>query len=101
MGPPKRGKLFWDRWLQEYYADRVPVTVRVERIVAWPDAEAAGEPRVYGAPLPADPPPAAGRAEERHRAARRRREGGPADRRAPEPAARLRRRRRIPGGPAR
>ena len=58
MGPPKRGKLFWDRWLQEYYADRVPVTVRVERIVAWPDAEGAGEPRVYGAPLPEDPPPA-------------------------------------------
>ena len=24
MGPPKEGRLFWDRWLQEYYADRVP-----------------------------------------------------------------------------
>jgi hypothetical protein len=58
MGPPKRGKIFWDRWLQEYYGDRVPVTVRVERIAAWPDAEAAGEPRVYGAPLTEDPPPA-------------------------------------------
>jgi hypothetical protein len=58
MGPPKRGRLFWDRWLQEYYADRVPVTVRIERIVAWPDAEGAGEPRIYGAPLPEDPPPA-------------------------------------------
>ena len=39
MGPPKRGRLFWDRWLQEYYADRVPVTVKVERdrLLAEPD----------------------------------------------------------------
>jgi hypothetical protein len=58
MGPPKRGRLFWDRWLQEYYADRIPVTVRVERIVAWPDAKGTGEPRVFGAPVPADPPAA-------------------------------------------
>jgi hypothetical protein len=57
MGPAKRGRLFWDRWLQEYYADRVPVTVRVERIVAWPDAEAAGEPRLFGAPLAGPPAP--------------------------------------------
>lgn len=57
MGKAKRGRIFWDRWLQEYYADRVPVTVRVERIVAWPDQQAAGEPRVFGAPLPGGPPP--------------------------------------------
>jgi len=57
MGKPKRGKLFWDRWLQQYYADRVPVTVKVERIIAWPDERAAGEPRVFGAPLPTEPPP--------------------------------------------
>jgi hypothetical protein len=56
MGPPKRGRLFWDRWLQEYYRDRVPVTVQVERIVGWTDAQGAGEPRVFGAPLPHDPP---------------------------------------------
>jgi hypothetical protein len=56
MGPARRGRIFWDRWLQEYYADRVPVTVRVERLVAWPDLEAAGEPRVFGAPLPEAPP---------------------------------------------
>ena len=56
MGPAKRGRLFWDRWLQEYYADRVPVTVRVERIVAWPSLDAAGEPRVFGAPLPVEAP---------------------------------------------
>jgi hypothetical protein len=58
MGPPKRGKLFWDRWLQEYYGDRVPVTVRIERIVAWPDAHGAGEPRLFGVPLPPEPPAA-------------------------------------------
>ena len=27
MGPPKEGKLFWDRWLREYYQDRIPVAV--------------------------------------------------------------------------
>src|SRR6266550_2794164 len=30
LGPRKTG-LFWDRWLQEYYADRVPVDVDVRR----------------------------------------------------------------------
>src|SRR3954454_23971887 len=35
LGPRKRGP-FWDRWLQEYYADRVPVDVDVRRIVSWP-----------------------------------------------------------------
>jgi hypothetical protein len=57
MGPPKEGKLFWDRWLQEYYADRVPVTVTVERIVAWPDLACRGEPTVIGAPRPPTPVP--------------------------------------------
>src|SRR6266516_786169 len=57
MGKRKQGRLFWDRWLQEYYADRVPVTVRVERIVSWPDAACEGEPDVYGAPRPPSPPP--------------------------------------------
>jgi hypothetical protein len=56
MGPAKRGRLFWDRWLQEYYADRVPVTIRVERVIAWPDPEAAGPPRVFGVPLPEQQP---------------------------------------------
>jgi hypothetical protein len=23
LGPAKRGRLFWDRWLREYYAVRV------------------------------------------------------------------------------
>jgi hypothetical protein len=57
MGPPREGRLFWDRWLREYYADRVPVTVTVERIVAWPDLSCAGEPIVIGGPRPATPAP--------------------------------------------
>ena len=35
MGPPKEGRLFWDRWLREYYQDRVPVAVDVERMTFW------------------------------------------------------------------
>ena len=56
MGPPKRG-VFWDRWLSAYYADRVPVHVDVERVVVWPDLRCAGEPEVFGAPLPPGPAP--------------------------------------------
>jgi hypothetical protein len=56
MGPRKRGRLFWDRWLREYYADRVPVTVSVERVVSWPDLACADEPTVFGAPRPHVPP---------------------------------------------
>jgi len=55
MGPPARGR-FWDRWLQEYYADRVLVHVDIERVVAWPDLLCRGEPEVTGTPLPAQPP---------------------------------------------
>src|SRR5436853_3425851 len=36
MGAQRRG-FFWDRWLSAYYADRVVVTVAVERVAAWPD----------------------------------------------------------------
>src|SRR4051794_7578065 len=56
MGPRKRGRLFWDRWLQQYYADRVPVTVTVERIVVWPDSRCEGEPSVIGSPREPGPP---------------------------------------------
>jgi hypothetical protein len=64
LGPPRRG-LFWDRWLSAYYSDRVPVHVRVRRIVSWPDLSCAGEPGIHGADLPdaaAEPqePPAKG-----------------------------------------
>jgi hypothetical protein len=55
MGPPRQGP-FWDRWLKEYYADRVPVTVDVERVVVWPALDCAGEPDVHGSPRPAAPP---------------------------------------------
>ena len=54
LGAPRRG-LFWDRWLAAYYADRVPVHVEVERVVVWPDLRCAGEPEVFGAPLPSGP----------------------------------------------
>ena len=37
MGPPKRG-VFWDRWLQAYYADRVPVRSRSRRCRRGPAA---------------------------------------------------------------
>jgi hypothetical protein len=55
MGPPRRGR-FWDRWLQEYYADRVPVTVDVERIVVWPGPGSSGDMAVYGSDPPPPPP---------------------------------------------
>ena len=40
LGPPRQGR-FWDRWMREYYADRVGVDVRVERIVSSPDSTMA------------------------------------------------------------
>ncbi len=55
MGPPRRGP-FWDRWLRVYYADRVLVTVQVERVLSWPDLGCAGERDVAGAPAPAGDP---------------------------------------------
>ncbi len=55
MGPPRRG-IFWDRWLSAYYGDRVVVTVKVERVVSWPDLQCAGEPTVLGTPLPTEQP---------------------------------------------
>ncbi|MGH2910920.1 MAG: pyridoxamine 5'-phosphate oxidase family protein [Solirubrobacteraceae bacterium] len=55
MGAPRTG-WFWDRWLSAYYADRVLVTVQVERVVSWPDLACQGEPSVTGNPLPAEPP---------------------------------------------
>ncbi|WP_433521070.1 hypothetical protein ACQPZ2_27305 [Nocardia pseudovaccinii] len=63
LGAPRRG-LFWDRWLSAYYTDRVLVTVAVTRIIAWPNLDATGEPKVFGEPLPAtadsQKPPARG-----------------------------------------
>jgi hypothetical protein len=56
LGKRKEG-FFWDRWLREYYRDRVPVEVTVRRVVSWPSLDAAGEPDVHGEPLPAEPAP--------------------------------------------
>jgi hypothetical protein len=56
MGPSKRGRLFWDRWLREYYSVRIPVVIEVERIIAWPDLRCEGEPVVVGAARPGNPP---------------------------------------------
>jgi hypothetical protein len=53
LGPRKSGP-FWDRWLQEYYADRVPVDVDVRRMIAWPELDCSGDADVYGE----QPPPA-------------------------------------------
>ena len=52
MGPPRTGP-FWDRWLSAYYADRILVTVAVERVCSWSDPRCTGEPSVYGATRPA------------------------------------------------
>jgi hypothetical protein len=56
LGPRRSGR-FWDRWLREYYRQRIGVDVDVERVVSWPDLECRGEPEVLGAPLPDAPPP--------------------------------------------
>lgn len=56
MGPPREGRLFWNRWLREYYQDRVPVAVPVGRMTYWRDERCAGAPAVQGAPAAGDPP---------------------------------------------
>jgi hypothetical protein len=55
LGPPRTG-VFWDRWLKAYYADRVLVTVAVERVISWPDLACDGQPTVSGKPLQSDAP---------------------------------------------
>jgi hypothetical protein len=50
MGEPRTGP-FWDRWLSAYYADRVLVTVKAERVLSWADLACAGEVSVAGSPL--------------------------------------------------
>jgi hypothetical protein len=54
LGEIKQGPV-WDRLLHEYYAERVFVDIAVTRVVAWPNLAAAGEPRVFGPPLPMSP----------------------------------------------
>lgn len=55
LGAARRGR-FWDRWLREYYAVRVPVWVHVKRVTSWPDLRCAGAPTRVGA-AEASPPP--------------------------------------------
>jgi hypothetical protein len=56
LGAARRG-LFWDRWLREYYAVRVPVWVQADRVTSWPDLRCAGAPSTAGGGAAADPPP--------------------------------------------
>jgi hypothetical protein len=56
MGPPKEGKLFWDRWLREYYQDRIPVTVDVERLTFWADDRCAELRDMLGTAITGEPP---------------------------------------------
>ena len=58
MGPPKEGKLFWDRWLREYYQDRVPVEVGVHRMSVWADERCANLRETFHGAPPAGEPPA-------------------------------------------
>jgi len=61
MGAAKTG-FFWDRWLDAYYADRVLVTVQVERVLVFAQPDCTDEPEVFGAAReqraaePQDPP---------------------------------------------
>ena len=84
------------RILDVYYWQRVPITIEVERIVAYPDDAAAGKPQVLGKPLaePAVPqnPPGGGTAPSR------RHQGGSSRPAAAAHAARLVRRRRDASG---
>ncbi len=98
MGPPKTG-FFWDRYLREYYADRVLVTVAVERVIGWPDLRCAGaargQPARRSRPRPPEPqaPPKKGTRPEGRRRPRRQATALA----APRPA-RLPRRGRLPAG---
>jgi hypothetical protein len=66
LGAPRRGP-FWDRWLQAYYADRLQVTVHVQRVVhvgaePLPDAAPPQAPPKNGTAPRVDPARAARRA---------------------------------------
>ena len=54
LGPRSAG--LTGRMLEVYYWHRVPITIQVERIVAYPDDAAVSEPQVLGKP-PAEPAP--------------------------------------------
>jgi hypothetical protein len=56
LGKMIRGPV-WDRLLHEYYFERVFVDITIERIVAWPDLNAAGAMKVTGPAWPGDAKP--------------------------------------------
>ena len=97
MGPPKEGKLFWDRWLREYYQDRVPVAVDVERVTVWEDDRCAAAARHARGSRSRRAAGTEG-ARQGNRPARRLGARRDAPARAGPPAARVRRRRRLSGG---
>jgi hypothetical protein len=53
-GNPRGGRL-WQWWLRDWHL-RVGIEIAVERVMVWPELACRGTPRVYGAPLPAEPP---------------------------------------------
>lgn len=55
LGPRKTG--LTGRMLDVYYWQRVPITIEVERVVAFADDAAATEPTVYGSPRAEPAPP--------------------------------------------
>jgi hypothetical protein len=55
LGPRSGGIV--GRMLDVYYWQRVPITIEVERVVAYPDDRAEEEPEVFGTPLAGPPPP--------------------------------------------
>ena len=99
MGPPKEGRIFWDRWLREYYQDRVPGGGRASSgSSVWDDRACAASAQMLRRPAAGEPPaqdePAQG-----HRPARRRGAGGPKRLRGfDHRAARVCRRGRLSGG---
>src|SRR5260370_6201016 len=58
LGPFMRGPV-WDRLLREYYYEPVFLDITVQRIAAWPDLSASGDPKVCGAAWPGPPGPQA------------------------------------------
>jgi hypothetical protein len=51
---PIRGPV-WNWWLRIYHW-RIAISIRVERLVAWPDLACEGTPQVFGEALPPEPP---------------------------------------------
>ena len=75
---PSEGRLFWDRWLQEYYADRVPGRRRGRADRRLAGSELRRRPAVIGSPRPPTPAPSQAPPAQGHRPARRLRQGGKA-----------------------